>query len=143
MKQYITGFFPTVCLIASVFMFMGSQNLNEKIDIDFINMQKTVDLTVDKDSECSLHSKGMSKTVVNIIYGLPSERLFEEIKMSKTRFPNGRAKLLGGCVIRDGQIEKAIIYQCQSCVEVQNVWFEKYWKTLTDNWKTLTGYPPN
>ena len=40
MKQYFIGIFTTVCLTASVFMFMGSQNLNEKIDIDFINMQK-------------------------------------------------------------------------------------------------------
>ena len=134
MKQYITGIFTTVCLTASVFMFMGSQNLNEKIDIDFINMQKTVDLTVNKDSECSLHSKGMSKTVVNIIYGLPSERLFEEIKMSKTRFPNGRAKLLGGCVIVDGQIEKAITYQCHSCVEAQEIWLVQYFKTVANHY---------
>ena len=131
MKQHIIGIFTTVCLTVSLFMFMGSQNLNEKIDIDFINMQKTIDLTVDKDSECSLHSKGMSKTVVNIIYGLPSERLFEEIKMNQTSFPNGRAKLLGGCIIVDGQKEKAITYQCQSCVEAQEIWFVEYRKTVT------------
>ena len=52
--------------------------------------------------------------------------------MSQASFPNGRAKLLGGCVIDDGQREKAITYQCQSCVEAQNVWLGKYWKTLTD-----------
>ena len=72
--------------------------------------------------------------MVNIIYGLPSERLFEEIKMSKTRFPNGRAKLLGGCVIRDGKIEKAITYQCQSCVEAQEFWLKYYrWFTNLEN----------
>ena len=114
-----------VCLIASVFMFMGSQNLNEKINIDFINMQKTIDLTVDKDSECSLHSKGMSKTVVNIIYGLPPFWVFEEMKIFQISFPNGRARFLGGC-FNDGQKEKLITYQCQSCVEAQNVWLEKY-----------------
>ena len=127
MKQYITGFFPTVCLIASVFMFMGSQNLNEKIDIDLINMQKTIDLTIDKDSECSLHSKEMSKTVINIFYGLPPFWVFEEMKIFQISFPNGRARFLGGC-FNDGQKEKLITYQCQSCVEAQNVWLEKYWK---------------
>ena len=92
MKQYITGFFPTVCLIASVFMFMGSQNLNKEIDIDFINMQKTIDLTIDKDSECSLHSKEMSKTVINIFFGLPAYWVFEEIKMSQINFTGGYSK---------------------------------------------------
>ena len=51
MKQHIIGIFTTVCLTVSLFMFLGSPNFNEKNDIDFINMQKTVDLTVDKDSE--------------------------------------------------------------------------------------------
>ena len=128
MKQYITGIFSTVCLTASVFMFMGSQNLNEKIDIDFINMQKTIDLTVAKDSKCSLHSKDMSKTVINIFYGLPPFWVFEEMKIFQISFPNGRARLLGGCFVDDGQKEKAITYQCQSCVEAQNVWLEKYWE---------------
>ena len=128
MKQYIIGIFTTVCLTVSLFMFLGSPNLNEKIDIDFINMQKTVDLTVDKDSECSLHSKEMSKTVINIFYGLPPSWVFEEMKMIQISFPNGRARLLGGCFVDDGQKEKAITYQCQSCVEAQNVWLEKYWE---------------
>ena len=125
MKQYITGIFSTVCLIASVFMFMGSQNLNKKIDIDFINMQKTIDLTVAKDSKCSLHSKEMSKTVINIFYGLPPFWVFEEMKIFQISFPNGRARFLGGC-FNDWQKEKVITYQCQSCVEAQNVWLEKY-----------------
>ena len=134
MKQYITGIFTTVCLTASVFMFMGSQNLNEKIDIDFINMQKTVDLTVYTDSKCSLHSKEMNKTVINIFYGLPAYWVFEEIKMSQTSFPNGRAKLLGGCVIVDGQKEKAIIYLCPSCVEAQEIWLVQYLKTVANHY---------
>ena len=127
MKQHIIGIFTTVCLTVSLFIFLDSPNLNEKIDIDFINMQKTIDLTVDKDSECSLHSKEMSKTVVNIIYGLPPSWVFEEMKMIQISFPNGRARFLGGC-FNDGQKEKVITYQCQSCVEAQNVWLEKYWK---------------
>ena len=131
MKQYITGIFSTVCLTASVFMFMGSQNLNEKIDIDFINMQKTIDYTVDKDSKCSLHSKDMSKNVVNIVYGLPTGFFLEEIKMSQTNFPNVGAYILGGCIFFDGKKEKAITYQCQSCVEAQEIWFVEYRKTVT------------
>ena len=128
MKQYFIGIFTTVCLTASVFMPMGSKNLNDKIDIDFINMQKTIDLTVAKDSKCLLHSKEMSKTVINIFYGLPPSWVFEEMKMIQISFPNGRARLLGGCFVDDGQKEKAITYQCQSCVEAQNVWLEKYWE---------------
>ncbi len=119
------GIFTTVCLTVSLFMFLGSPNLNEKIDIDFINMQKTIDYTVDKDSKCSLHSKDMSKNVVNIVYGLPTGFFLEEIKMSQTNFPNVGAYILGGCIFFDGKKEKAITYQCQSCVEAQNVWFEK------------------
>ena len=34
MKQHIIGIFTTVCLTVSLFMFLGSPNLNEKIDID-------------------------------------------------------------------------------------------------------------
>ena len=81
MKQLIIGIFTTVCLTVSLFMFFSSPNLNEKNDIDFINMQKTIDLTVVKDSKCSLHSKEMSKTVINIFYGLPPFWLFEEMKI--------------------------------------------------------------
>ena len=95
MKQYFIGIFTTVCLTASVFMPMDSKNMNDKIDIDFINMQKTIDLTVAKDSKCSLHSKEMSKTVINIFYGLPPSWVFEEMKMIQISFPNGRARLLG------------------------------------------------
>ena len=127
MKQYFIGIFTTVCLTASVFMPMGSKSLNDKIDIDFINMQKTIDLTVAKDSKCLLHSKEMSKTVINIFYGLPPFWVFEEMKIFQISFPNGRARFLGGC-FNDGQKEKLITYQCQSCVEAQNVWLEKYWK---------------
>ena len=127
MKQYITGIFTTVCLTVSLFIFLDLPNLNEKIDIDFINMQKTIDLTVAKDSKCSLHSKEMSKTVINIFYGLPPFWVFEEMKIFQISFPNGRARFLGGC-FNDGQKEKFITYQCQSCVEAQNVWLEKYWE---------------
>ena len=131
MKQYIIGIFTTVCLTVSLFMFLGSPNLNEKIDIDFINMQKTIDYTVDKDSKCSLHSKDMSKNVVNIVYGLPTGFFLEEIKMSQTNFPNVGAYILGGCIFFDGKKEKAITYQCQSCVEAQEIWFVEYRKTVT------------
>jgi hypothetical protein len=134
MKQHIIGIFTTVCLTVSLFIFLDLPNLNEKIDIDFINMQKTIDYTVDKDSKCSLHSKEMSKNVVNIIYGLLTEsssELLEEMKMSQTNFPNGWAPILGGCIFFDGKKEKAITYQCQSCVEAQEIWFVEYRKTVT------------
>ena len=131
MKQHIIGIFTTVCLTVSLFIFLDSPNLNEKIDIDFINMQKTTDYTVDKDSKCSLHSKEMSRNVVNIVYGLPTGFFLEEIKMSQTNFPNVGAYILGGCIFFDGKKEKAITYQCQSCVEAQEIWFVEYRKTVT------------
>ena len=131
MKQYIIGIFTTVCLTVSLFIFLDLPNLNEKIDIDFINMQKTTDYTVDKDSKCSLHSKEMSRNVVNIVYGLPTRFFLEEIKMSQTNFPNVGAYILGGCIFFDGKKEKAITYQCQSCVEAQEFWFVEYRKTVT------------
>ena len=134
MKQHIIGIFTTVCLTVSLFIFLDLPNLNEKIDIDFINMQKTIDYTVDKDSKCSLHSKEMSKAVVNIIYGLPTESSLEEIKMSQINFPNGWAYILGGCIFFDGKKEKAITYQCQSCVEAQEFWLKYYrWFTNLEN----------
>ena len=134
MKQYFIGIFTTVCLTASVFMPMGSKSLNDKIDIDFINMQKTIDLTVAKDSKCLLQSKEMSKAVVNIFYGLPTLSFLEEIKMSQTNFPNGWAPILGGCIFFDGKKEKAITYQCQSCVEAQEFWLKYYrWFTNLEN----------
>ena len=126
MKQHIIGIYTTVCLTVSLFMFLGSPNLNEKNDIDFINMKKTTDLTVDKDSKCSLHSKEMSKAVVNIIYGLPTESFLEEIKMSQTNFPNVAPYILWVCIFFDGKKEKAITYQCQSCVEAQEIWLVEY-----------------
>ena len=133
MKQHIIGIFTTVCLTVSLFIFLDSPNLNEKIDIDFINMQKTIDLTVAKDSKCLLHSKEMSKTVINIFYGLPPSWVFEEMKIFQISFPNGRARFLGGC-FNEGQKEKLITYQCQSCVEAQEIWLVQYFKTVANHY---------
>ena len=62
------------------------------------------------------------------------EFFLEEIKMSQTNFPNGWAYILGGCIFFDGKKEKAITYQCQSCVEAQEFWLRYYrWFTNLEN----------
>ena len=46
MKQYFTGFFTAVCLTASVFMFMGSQNKNlGDIIVDSITIKGELGVT--------------------------------------------------------------------------------------------------
>ena len=54
--------------------------------------------------------------------------------MSQINFPNGWAYILGGCIFFDGKKEKAITYQCQSCVEAQEFWLKYYrWFTNLEN----------
>jgi len=83
-----------VCLIASVFMFMGSQNLNEKINIDFINMQKTIDLTVAKDSKCSSHSKEISKHCNKYIFWFTSILGIRRNKNESSKFSKRESKII-------------------------------------------------
>ena len=58
MKQYFTGFFTAVCLTASVFIFMGSQNKNlGDIEADSIKLTGEIGTTYLVPSGLALRNK--------------------------------------------------------------------------------------
>ena len=127
--------FTEAFLITSLFVPIGAQNeskdempevLTEEHHLVMKLPDKTQpDYTVGRDSKCSLHSLEMSKTGVDIVYGLQNESELREQKIIETSFPNGRDYISGGCVVWSGMDEKAIIYLCTSCVEIRDKWLEK------------------
>ena len=104
---------------------IGAQNIEEYQLVMKLQDYRLPDYTVGRDSKCMLHSLEMSKTEVDIVYGLQNESELREQKIIETSFPNGRDYISGGCVVWSGMDVKAIIYLCTSCVEVRNKWLEK------------------
>ena len=66
MKQYFTGFFTAVCLTASVFLFMGSQNKNfGDIEVDTITITSELGTTYLIGGGITFENKD-GKDVINI-----------------------------------------------------------------------------
>ena len=79
-------------------------------------------LAASADSDiCPVHGVKMESKVLRVVYGLPSKREFEEMKIAKTRFPFGKDYVLGGCVLKPVHETKG--YVCPKCVAARKEWF--------------------
>jgi hypothetical protein len=72
---------------------------------------------------CPVHGVRMESKALRIVYGMPSPREFEEMRIAKTRFPHGRDFVLGGCVVRPAKTVEGFI--CPKCVLARKVWLEE------------------
>lgn len=84
-------------------------------------------LSADGDTEkasstCEKHAIEMQKRVVPIVYGLPRESEFEEMRVKPEAFPNGCTYIIGGCVV--GDENKATVYICPRCEETRTEWIK-------------------
>lgn len=74
------------------------------------------------DDVCPLHGVTMTRKEVPIIYGMPSQAEFEEMRVAKAKFPFGREYRLGGCILKPEKTAK--IYVCEKCVAARNAWLQ-------------------
>ena len=80
------------------------------------------DSTINSSSICELHSIEMERQLAPIIYGMPHLSEFEETQARTNLFPNGRAYLLGGCIVREKK--DTWLYACQKCKEARFEWLK-------------------
>jgi len=72
------------------------------------------------DGICPVHGIKMERVNLRVVYGMPSEREFEEMRVGKSLFPHGRDYVLAGCVVKSEKSRKGFI--CPECVKARNVW---------------------
>lgn len=71
---------------------------------------------------CPLHGVRMRPAELRIVYGLPSQREFAEMRAAKTLFPHGRDCVMGGCVLRPARTVRGFL--CPKCVEARERWLK-------------------
>lgn len=69
---------------------------------------------------CPVHGIKMEKKVLRLVYGMPSPREFEEMRVAKTAFPFGRDYLLAGCVLKPEKTKDGFL--CPECVKAREAW---------------------
>jgi hypothetical protein len=82
-------------------------------------------------SICPVHGIKMKSMQLRVIYGMPSKREFEEMRVGKSLFPYGRDYLLAGCVVKPEKFRKGFI--CSRCVKARNDWIAS-----KDRWNELS-----
>ena len=71
---------------------------------------------------CPVHEIKMEHKVMRLVYGMPSQVEFEEMRVAKTRFPYGKDYLLAGCVVKPAKTVEG--YVCPKCVEAREAWLK-------------------
>jgi len=80
---------------------------------------------------CPVHGIKMKATKLRIVYGMPSQLEFEEMRVGKYLFPYGRDYVLGGCVVKPEKFRKG--YICPECVKERKAWI-----TSKERWNELS-----
>lgn len=80
---------------------------------------------------CPLHGIKMKSSRLPMVYGMPSQLEFEEMRVGKSLFPYGRVYLLAGCVVKARKFSQGFI--CFECVKARNTWMasKKRWNELS------------
>jgi hypothetical protein len=69
---------------------------------------------------CPVHGIKMKPIKLRMVYGMPSQREFEEMRAGKSLFPYGRDYVLAGCVVKSEKFREGFL--CPKCVEARNAW---------------------
>jgi hypothetical protein len=72
------------------------------------------------DGVCPVHGVRMEPMNLRVIYGMPSQKEFLEMRAAKSLFPYGRDYVLGGCVVKSEKSRKGFL--CPECVRTRNAW---------------------
>lgn len=80
---------------------------------------------------CPVHGIKMERVKLRVVYGMPSEREFEEMRIGPSIFPYGRDYVLAGCVVKSEKSRNGFI--CTECVKARDVWI-----ALQDRWNLIS-----
>ncbi len=69
---------------------------------------------------CPVHHIRMESITLRMVYGMPSQLEFEEMRVEKTRFPHGRDYVLAGCVVKPAKSVAGFL--CPECVKARKEW---------------------
>jgi hypothetical protein len=69
---------------------------------------------------CPVHGVRMEPVNLRVIYGMPSQKEFLEMRAAKSLFPYGRDYILGGCVVKPEKSRKGFL--CPECMKARNAW---------------------
>jgi len=69
---------------------------------------------------CPVHGIKMKPIKLRMVYGMPSQREFEEMRGGKSLFPYGRDYVLAGCVVKSEKFREGFL--CPKYVEARNAW---------------------
>ena len=72
------------------------------------------------DDICPVHKTHMKPVELRLVYGMPSQKEFEEMKVAKKEFPFGRDYVLAGCVVKPPKTVSG--YLCEGCVKAREAW---------------------
>ncbi len=78
------------------------------------------DYTKNDPINCPKHDVALTKNKVDIMYGMPSEFVFQELAAADSLFPYAKDFSVGGCMIEDSKY--VILSSCTACVEARDIW---------------------
>jgi hypothetical protein len=71
---------------------------------------------------CPIHKEKMAPARLRLMYGMPSAREFDELRVAKPLFPYGRDYVLAGCVVKPAKTVEGFI--CPKCVVARERWLK-------------------
>jgi len=80
---------------------------------------------------CPVHGIKMECVKLRVVYGMPSKREFEEMRIGKSNFPYGRDYVLAGCVVKSEKTRQGFI--CPECVKARDAWIASQ-----DRWNEIS-----
>ena len=83
----------------------------------------TRDYTKGVSEICPVHKIKMTKASIDVVYGLPTESLFEESQIDEKKFPFAQQFVLGGCVI--GENIDVTVFHCSKCIKARKLWLKQ------------------
>lgn len=89
------------------------------LGVFLVLMAWAVAATPDSDI-CPIHKVKMQHSELRLIYGMPSAREFEEMRIAKTQFPYGRDYVLAGCVVKPAKTVDGFL--CADCIKARESW---------------------
>lgn len=78
------------------------------------------------DGICPVHKIKMQAVELKLVYGMPSPREFEEMRVAKEKFPYGKDYVLAGCVVKPQKTVDGFL--CPQCARAREKWLKAHRK---------------
>ncbi len=75
---------------------------------------------------CPVHKVKMQRVDLKLVYGMPSPKEFEDMRVAKEKFPYGKDYRLAGCVVKPAKTVEGFL--CADCVKAREKWLKSHGK---------------